>query len=90
MDDFSPRDIACARPSILTGGAVSFSRALGEFGSVVMVAGNQPLATKTAPLYIFGEIESGNRHGAGDLGGVAGVIAAHITRAQRHPAALGG
>jgi sulfate/thiosulfate transport system permease protein len=34
------------------------------FGSVVMVAGNQPLATKTAPLYIFGEIESGNRHGA--------------------------
>ena len=51
-------------PSILTGGAVSFSRALGEFGSVVMVAGNQPLATKTAPLYIFGEIESGNRHAA--------------------------
>ena len=51
-------------PSILTGTAVSFSRALGEFGSVVMVAGNQPLATKTAPLFIFGEIESGNRHGA--------------------------
>ena len=51
-------------PSILTGAGLSFSRALGEFGSVVMVAGNQPLATKTAPLYIFGEIESGNRHGA--------------------------
>ena len=29
-----------------------------------MVAGNRPLSTKTAPLYIFGEIESGNRHGA--------------------------
>jgi sulfate transport system permease protein len=29
-----------------------------------MVAGNQPLSAKTAPLYIFGEIESGNRHGA--------------------------
>jgi len=51
-------------PSILTGAGLSFSRALGEFGSVVLVAGNQPLATKTAPLYIFGEIESGNRHGA--------------------------
>ena len=51
-------------PSILTGSGLSFSRALGEFGSVVLVAGNQPLATKTAPLYIFGEIESGNRHGA--------------------------
>jgi len=51
-------------PSVLTGSALSFSRALGEFGSVVMVAGNHPLQTKTAPLYIFGEIESGNRHGA--------------------------
>jgi sulfate transport system permease protein len=51
-------------PSILTGSGLSFSRALGEFGSVVIVAGNQPLATKTAPLYIFGEIEGGNRHGA--------------------------
>lgn len=52
------------RPSILTGAALSFSRALGEFGSVVMVAGNQPLLTKTAPIYVFGEVEGGNRHGA--------------------------
>ncbi len=51
-------------PAILTGTALAFSRALGEFGSVVMVAGNRPLATKTGPMYIFGEIESGNRHGA--------------------------
>src|SRR5262249_2114458 len=49
-------------PAILTGAALSFSRALGEFGSVVMVAGNRPMATKTAPMYIFGEIESGHRH----------------------------
>jgi sulfate transport system permease protein len=52
------------RPAILTGMALSFSRALGEFGSVVMVAGNRPLETRTGPMYIFGEIESGNRHGA--------------------------
>ena len=51
-------------PSILTGAGLSFSRALGEFGSVVMVAGNHPLLTKTAPLHIYGEIESGNRHAA--------------------------
>ncbi len=51
-------------PSILTGTALAFSRALGEFGSVVMVAGNRPLETKTGPMYVFGEIESGNRHGA--------------------------
>ena len=47
-------------PSILTGAALSFSRALGEYGSVVMVAGNQMGLTKTAPLYIAGEIEGGN------------------------------
>ncbi|HMB03102.1 MAG TPA: sulfate ABC transporter permease subunit CysT [Isosphaeraceae bacterium] len=51
-------------PAIVTGTALAFSRALGEFGSVVMVAGNRPLETKTGPMYIFGEIESGNRHGA--------------------------
>jgi sulfate transport system permease protein len=51
-------------PAITTGAVLSFSRALGEFGSVVMVAGNHPMKTKTAPLYIFGEIESGNREAA--------------------------
>jgi sulfate transport system permease protein len=51
-------------PAVVTGTALAFSRALGEFGSVVMVAGNRPLETKTGPMYIFGEIESGNRHGA--------------------------
>ena len=51
-------------PAIVTGTALAFSRALGEFGSVVMVAGNRPLETKTAPMYIFGEIESGNPEGA--------------------------
>lgn len=52
------------RPAILTGAALSFSRALGEFGSVIMVAGNHPMETKTAPLYIYGEIESSNPHAA--------------------------
>ncbi|HWE38825.1 MAG TPA: sulfate ABC transporter permease subunit CysT [Isosphaeraceae bacterium] len=51
-------------PSILTGSALAFSRALGEYGSVVLVAGNQPLTTKTAPLYIYGELEGNNTHGA--------------------------
>lgn len=51
-------------PSILTGAALSFSRALGEFGSVVMVAGNRPMETKTAPMHIFGEVESGHPYEA--------------------------
>lgn len=51
-------------PAIVTGTALSFSRALGEFGSVVIVAGNRPLETKTAPMYIFGEVESGRTQNA--------------------------
>lgn len=51
-------------PAILTGAALSFSRALGEFGSVVIVAGNIPFKTLAAPVYIYGEIESGNLNGA--------------------------
>lgn len=51
-------------PAIVSGAGLSFSRALGEFGSVVMVAGNRPMATKTAPLYIYGEVEGFNLEGA--------------------------
>ncbi|MFO0952033.1 MAG: sulfate ABC transporter permease subunit CysT [Isosphaeraceae bacterium] len=77
-------------PSILTGTALSFSRALGEFGSVVMVAGNRPLETKTGPMYIFGEIESGNPHGAMVvsvvlLAGSLGILVA-LNRLQRRGA----
>lgn len=51
-------------PAIVSGAGLSLSRALGEFGSVVMVAGNRPMATKTAPLYIYGEVEGFNLEGA--------------------------
>ena len=51
-------------PSILTGTALSFSRALGEFGSIVIVAGNIPFKTQVASVYIYGEIESANTQSA--------------------------
>ncbi|HPQ40843.1 MAG TPA: sulfate ABC transporter permease subunit CysT [bacterium] len=51
-------------PAILTGAAQAFSKALGEFGSVVIVAGNIPMRTQVAPVYIYGEIESYNTSGA--------------------------
>jgi sulfate transport system permease protein len=51
-------------PAIFSGAAQSFARALGEFGSVVLVSGNRPLETTTAPLYIYGALESGDRTGA--------------------------
>ncbi len=51
-------------PSILTGAALSFSRALGEFGSIVIVAGNIPFKTQVSAVYIYGEVESENLQGA--------------------------
>ena len=51
-------------PSILTGAALSFSRAVGEFGSIVVVAGNIPFKSQVASVYIYGELESNNPQGA--------------------------
>jgi sulfate transport system permease protein len=51
-------------PAILTGAALSFSRAIGEFGSIAIVSGNIPFKTQVASVYIYGEIESYNPQGA--------------------------
>jgi sulfate transport system permease protein len=49
----------------LTSGALlGFARAIGEFGSVVIVAGNIPFYSQTAAVYLLGEVESENRLGA--------------------------
>jgi len=52
------------RPAILSGILLSFARALGEFGAIVVVAGNLPMRSQTAAVYVWGEIESENRLGA--------------------------
>jgi len=49
---------------VLSGGLLSFARAIGEFGSIVIVAGNIPLYSQTAAVYVLGEVESENRLGA--------------------------
>ena len=51
-------------PAIITGALLSFARALGEFGSIVVVAGNIPGRTLTAPVYVYGQLESYNQRGA--------------------------
>jgi sulfate/thiosulfate transport system permease protein len=51
-------------PAIISGALLSFARALGEFGSIVVVAGNIPRSTLTAPVYVFEQIESQNQMGA--------------------------
>jgi len=45
-------------PALLTGFALAFARAVGEFGSVVLIAGNLPFKTEVASVFIFGRIES--------------------------------
>lgn len=51
-------------PGLLTGVFLTFVRALGEFGSIVIVAGNIPMKTQVAAVYVYGEIESYNPQGA--------------------------
>ena len=51
-------------PAILTGSALAFARAIGEFGSVVLISGNIPYRTETAPVYVMSQIESDNPAGA--------------------------
>jgi sulfate transport system permease protein len=50
-------------PAILTGAALAFARAVGEFGSLVLLSGNLP-KTQVDSLFIFAQIESGNIQGA--------------------------
>jgi sulfate transport system permease protein len=46
------------RPAILSGTGLALGRALGEFGSVVLISGNLPFKTEVASVFIFGQIES--------------------------------
>ena len=54
-------------PAILSGVALAFARAVGEFGAVVLIAGNQPFKTEVASLYIFSRANGGDTTGAAAL-----------------------
>jgi sulfate transport system permease protein len=47
------------RGAIVTGALLTFARAVGEFGSTILVSGNLALRTQTAPLYIFAKFNEG-------------------------------
>ena len=47
-------------PGILSGVALAFAKAVGEFGALVIITGNIPYDTEVASVYIFGRIESGD------------------------------
>lgn len=60
---------------ITTGSLLSFARAMGEFGAIVIVAGNIPFYSQTAAVYVLGEVESENRLGASAVSVVMIAIA---------------
>ncbi len=47
-------------PALLSGIALAFAKAVGEFGSLVIITGNLPFKTEVSSVYIFGRIESGD------------------------------
>ncbi len=64
-------------PSLLTGFALAFARALGEFGSIYFIAGNMPYKTEIAPLLILIRLEQFDYVGATGIG-VVMLVAAFV------------
>ena len=61
-------------PALLAGSAMAFSRAVGEYGSVVFIAGNMPMKTEIAPLLIMTKLEQYDYAGATAIAVVMLVI----------------
>ena len=81
-------------PAILSGVALAFAKAVGEFGSLVIITGNIPFQTEVSSVHIFGRIESGDSAGAAAVATVLlgisfltllsiGVIRHYATRHDR-------
>jgi sulfate/thiosulfate transport system permease protein len=51
-------------PAIISGIALAFARAVGEFGSVVLISGNKPFDTQVSSVYAYKQLESDNIGGA--------------------------
>ncbi len=54
-------------PALLTGAGLAFARAVGEYGSVIFIAGNRPMVSEIAPLLIVTRLEQFDYAGASAL-----------------------
>ena len=61
-------------PALLTGFALAFARGVGEYGSVIFIAGNMPFSSEIAPLLIVTQLEQYNYAGATAIAGVMLVV----------------
>jgi sulfate transport system permease protein len=55
-------------PALLTGFSLAFARAVGEYGSVIFIAGNMPMRSEIAPLLIITKLEQFDYAGAASVG----------------------
>jgi sulfate/thiosulfate transport system permease protein len=62
-------------PAIIAGGGLAFARAVGEFGSLVLITGNIPFKTQAASFFIFSQVESDNPVGASAVSVVLLLVA---------------
>jgi sulfate transport system permease protein len=72
-------------PALLSGVALAFARAIGEFGAVILIAGNLPFKTEVASLYVFQRLNSGDPRGGGARRAAAPHLARRPARDRRHP-----
>ena len=61
---FSKVILPSITPALLTGFAMAFARAIGEYGSVIFIAGNVPMVSEITPLIIIGKLEQYDYAGA--------------------------
>jgi sulfate transport system permease protein len=65
-------------PALITGSALAFARAVGEYGSVIFIAGNLPMVSEIAPLLIVIKLEEYDYAGAAAIGVVMLAISFSI------------
>ena len=79
-------------PAIISGVALSFARAVGEYGSLVLITGELPFKTEVGSVYVFGQISNENLPAAAAVSVllllvalvVLGVLSAASRRRSRH------
>ena len=76
-------------PALLTGFALAFARALGEYGSVIFIAGNMPMISEITPLLIITKLEQYDYAGATAIAVVMLVVSFVLLLLINLPAGLG-
>jgi sulfate transport system permease protein len=61
-------------PALMTGFALAFARAVGEYGSVIFIAGNIPMVSEITPLMIITKLEQYDYHGATAIASVMLIV----------------